>query len=141
MAVLARISAYPDRDFSGKVSAINPAVDPNSRVFILEARFPNPGNALRPGMFATARVVLPGGENAVFVPRTAVLRDKTTDSNLIYVVDNGQVRMRVVLVGEASGDSVRIQSGLSGNESVVTDKQGQLFDGANVQVQTAAATL
>ncbi len=141
MVVLASVSAYPDREFQGKVSAINPAVDPNSRVFVLEARFSNPDNALRPGMFSTARVVLPGGENAVFVPRKAVVRDKTTDSNLVYVVDRGQARMRVVLAGEIQGDSVRIQSGLSGDESVVTTNQSQLFDGAAVQSQTSAATL
>ena len=130
MVVLARVSAYPDRQFEGKVSAINPAVDPNSRIFVLEARFPNPDNALRPGMFSTARVVLPGGENAVFVPREAVVRDKTTDSNFVYVVDHGLARMRVVLIGEALGNSVRVQSGLSGNESVVTANQSNLFDGA-----------
>jgi multidrug efflux pump subunit AcrA (membrane-fusion protein) len=141
MAVLARVSAYPDREFEGKVSAINPAVDPNSRVFVLEARFRNSDNALRPGMFSTARVVLPGGEDAVFVPRTAVVRDKTTDSNLVYVVDHGQARMRVVVIGEIDGASVRIRSGLSGSESIVTTNHPQLFDGAPVQAQTATAAL
>ena len=133
MVVLAHVSAYPDRQFEGKVSAINPAVDPNSRVFVLEARFANPDNALRPGMFSTARVVLPGGEDAVFVPRKAVVRDKTTDSNFLYVVDHGKARMRVVLIGETQGDAVRIQSGLSGNESVVVTNQSQLFDGVAVE--------
>jgi multidrug efflux pump subunit AcrA (membrane-fusion protein) len=141
MVVLARVAAYPDREFEGKVSAINPSVDPNSRVFVLEARFRNPDNALRPGMFSTAQVVLPGGEDAIFVPRKAVVRDKTTDSNLVYVLDHGQARMRVVLIGEANGDTVRIQSGLSGNESVVTTNQSQLFDGAPVQTQDLAASL
>ncbi len=141
MTVVARVSAYPDREFEGKVSAINPAVDPNSRVFVLEARFTNPDNALRPGMFSTARVILPGGEDAVFVPRQAVVRDKTTDSNLVYVVDHGQARMHVVLIGEIRGDSVRIQSGLSGNEQVVTTNQSQLFDGAAVRSQITTATL
>ena len=60
MTVLARVAAYPDRDFTGKITAVNPSVDPNSRVFILEARFDNPKGELRPGMFATARVLLPG---------------------------------------------------------------------------------
>jgi multidrug efflux pump subunit AcrA (membrane-fusion protein) len=133
MTVLAHVSAYPDREFEGKVSAINPAVDPNSRVFVLEARFNNPDNALRPGMFSTARVILPGGEDAVFVPRNAIIRDKTTDSNFVYVVDHGQARMRVILVGEAQGNSIRVQSGLGGNESVITSNQSQLFDGAPVQ--------
>jgi RND family efflux transporter MFP subunit len=133
MAVVARVSAYSDREFQGTVSAINPAIDPNSRVFVLEARFPNSDNALRPGMFATARIILGGGESAVFVPRKSIVRDKTTDSNLVYIADGGQARMRVVLVGEADGDSVRIQSGLSGNESVITNNQSQLFDGAAIQ--------
>ena len=133
LTVVAHVSAYPDRDFQGTVSAINPAVDPNSRVFVLEARFPNADNALRPGMFATAKVLLTGGEDAVFVPRAAVVRDKTTDSNFLYVVDHGQARMKVILVGEAQGDTVRIPSGLAANESVIVTNQAQLFDGAPVR--------
>ena len=49
--------------------------------------------------------------------------------------------MRVVLIGEAMGDSVRVQSGLSGNESVITTNQSQLFDGAAVQEHAATAGL
>lgn len=141
MVVLAHVSAYPDREFQGKVSAINPSVDPNSRVFVLEARFPNSDSALRPGMFSTARILLPGGEDAVFIPRQAVVRDKTTDSNFVYVLDHGQARMHVVLTGEVQGDSVRVRSGLTGNESVVTTRQSELFDGAPVQTQSASAAL
>src|SRR5206468_757105 len=81
MTVNSRVAAWPDRVFTGKVTAVNPSVDPSSRVFIVEAKFDNPNAELRPGMFATAKVILPGGENGVFVPRAAVLRDKTTDSN------------------------------------------------------------
>ena len=135
MAVVARVSAYPDRDFEGKVSAINPAVDPNSRVFILEARFQNPGNALRPGMFATARILLPGGESGIFVPRSAVVRDKTTDSNQIYVIQGGEARLHVVLTGDLDGDSIRVVSGLSGNETVATSGQAALYDGAPVELK------
>ena len=43
MAVVARVSAYPDRDLTGTVTAGNLAVDPSSRIFVLEARFDNPG--------------------------------------------------------------------------------------------------
>ncbi len=114
---------------------MNPAVDPNSRVFVLEARFDNPGAELRPGMFATARVALPGGENAVFVPRSAVVRDKTTDSWQLFTVERGWAHLRVVMVGEtvAGGGSIRITSGLSGGETVATSNQSELFDGAPVQ--------
>jgi multidrug efflux pump subunit AcrA (membrane-fusion protein) len=133
MAVAAHVSAYPDREFAGKVTAVNPAVDPTSRVFVLEARFDNPGALLRPGMFATARVALPGGENAVFVPRSAVVRDKTTDSWQLFTVERGLAHLRVVMVGETVGGSIRITSGLGGGETVATGNQTELFDGAPVE--------
>ncbi len=139
MTVLARIAAYPDRDFTGKITAVNPSVDPNSRVFILEARFDNPKGELRPGMFATARVLLPGGESAVFVPRTAVVRDKTTDSFQVYTIDNNTAHLRVVVAGEVDGGQIRIVNGLNGNETVATNSQSELFDGAPVQAAGAQA--
>ncbi len=135
MTVVARVSAFPDRDFMGKVSAINPSVDPNSRAFILEALFDNPKAELRPGMFATARVLLPGKENAVFVPRPAVVHDRTTDSNQVFIVENNAARLRVVLVGESDGGMIRILSGLTGTETVATSHQSELYDNAPVTVQ------
>ena len=133
MTVMARVAAYPNREFTGKITAINPSVDPNSRVFVVEARFDNPGGELRPGMFATARVLLPGGEQAVFIPRQAVLHDKTTDSYQVYTVENGKAHLRVVLPGDLDGDAIRIASGLSGGDQVAISNQTQLFDGAPVR--------
>ena len=135
MQVVAHVSAYSDRDFTGQVTALNPSVDPNSRIFILEARFDNPGAELRPGMFATARVLLPGGEPAVFVPRSAVIRDKTTDSYQLYTIENGTAHLRVVVIGEVDGNQIRITNGLSGGETVAINHQGDLFDGASVEVR------
>jgi RND family efflux transporter MFP subunit len=133
MPVVARVSAYPNREFTGKVTAIDASVDPTSRVFIVEARFDNGSSDLRPGMFAKARVLLPGGENAVFVPRSAILRDKTTDSNQVFAIENGKARLRVVVVGDADDGQVRIASGLTGNETVAVNHLSELFDGAAVE--------
>lgn len=133
MPVAARVSAYPDREFSGEVTAINASVDPSSRVFIVEARFENGQSELRPGMFANARVLLPGGETAVFVPRSAIVRDKTTDTNQVFAIENGKARLRVVVVGDADGDRIRIASGLSGNETVAVNRLNELYDGAAVE--------
>ena len=135
MTVIARVAAYPDRDFTGRITAVNPSVDPNSRVFILEAQFDNPKGELRPGMFATARILLPGGESAVYVPRSAVIRDKTTDSYQVFVIDNKIARLRVVVTGDVEGNEIRIVNGLSGSETVATSQQGALFDGARVEVR------
>jgi membrane fusion protein (multidrug efflux system) len=122
MTVLARVAAYPDRDFTGKITAVNPSVDPNSRVFILEARFDNPKGELRPGMFANAKVVLPPDKGVVTVPATAVVRDKTTDSNQVFTIDK-ILRTYVVVAGEADGGQIRIVNGLAGDETVATSGQ------------------
>jgi RND family efflux transporter MFP subunit len=130
--VTARVAAYPERDFAGKVIAINQSVDPNSRAFILEARFENPALSLKPGMFATARVLQPGGVQAVFVPKQAVLRDKTTDSNQAFIVVNGKARLRVVQAGNTEGDLVRILSGISAGDVLATSNLTELYDGSPV---------
>ena len=61
--------ATRDASFEGNVTAINPAVDPNSRTFTVIAEFPNTDLALKPGMFATARILLPGDSMGLFVPQ------------------------------------------------------------------------
>ena len=135
MTVTARVAAWPDRVFTGKVTAVNPSINPASRIFLVEARFDNPKSELRPGMFSTARIQLPGGENAVFVPRTAVQRDKTTDSYQLFTIENGVARLKVVVPGEVEGDQIRIMSGLTGNETVATAKLAELYDGGPVEAR------
>ncbi len=142
-AVVARVSAYPDREFPGRVSAINQSVDPNSRVFVLEARFDNPGAVLKPGMFATARVRLPGETPGTFVPAKAVVRDKTTDSNQVFVIQNGKSRLRVVSIGDAvhdpgQGDLIRVLTGVADGDIVATSNQIDLYDGAVVATKGGA---
>jgi len=132
MPVIARVAAYPGKEWEGEITALNPSVDPSSRIFVIEARFDNKGSELRPGMFATAHVQLPGGEEALFVPRSAVIRDKTTDSYQIYTVENGVARLHIVVTGETDADQIRINSGLSPNAVVATNHLTELFDGAPV---------
>lgn len=85
------------------------------------------------GMFATGKVLLEGGEKALFVNRSAVIHDRTTDSYQVFTVSGGVARLRVVVTGDADGDSIRIVSGLSGNETVATSHQSELYDGAQVR--------
>jgi len=132
MAVTARVAAYPNRDFTGTVHAVVPSVNSNSRAFMIEARFDNPQAELRPGMFANAKLMLPGTEQAVFVPAKSVFYDATTDANHVYSVVNGVAHLNVVLKGDTEGDQIRILSGLTGNETVVTDNQSNIYDGASI---------
>jgi len=131
--VIARVAAFPNREFTSKVIAVNASVDPNSRAFILEAAFENHDAALKPGMFATARIQLPGTAAAVYVPKQAVLRDKTTDSNQVFTISDGKAHLKVVAIQDASGDQIRLASGINDGEVVATSNLSELFDGAPVQ--------
>ncbi len=133
MPVTAQVGAFPGRDFEGKISAVNPAVDPNSRALTIEAKFPNPKLELKPGMFATAHVLLPGSEQAVLVPRGAVLSDPNTDSAQAFVIEDGKARVRVVRLGDPQDGMVRILSGVSAGETVAVSNLQQLYDGVAVQ--------
>lgn len=135
MPVVARVAAYGDRDFQGVTAALNPSVNPDSRTFILEARFPNPNGELRPGMFATAHVTLPGTENAIFIPQAAVVRDRTTDSNQVFVIDSGKAHLRVVTLGDTDRSRIRVLSGITAGEMVAINRQSDLYDGAPVTPQ------
>lgn len=134
MKVTARVAAYPNRDFIGKVTAVVPSVNSSSRAFMAEARFDNPKAELRPGMYASAKVMLEAKESGVFVPANAVFYDSTTDANHIYTVVNGAARLNVVLKGDMDGSRVRILSGLLGTETVILDNQANLYDGAAVEI-------
>jgi membrane fusion protein (multidrug efflux system) len=136
--VTARVSAFPNREFEGHVIAVDASVDPNSRAFILEATFENKDNALKPGMFATAHVQLPGTASAVFVPKAAVLRDKTTDSNQVFSISEGKAHVHVVAIQDASSpDETRLASGITGDEILATSNLSELFDGAPVTTTQA----
>ena len=132
MDVTAHVVAWPDREFTGRVIAVVPAVNVSSRAFLTEARFNNPGAELRPGMYATARVILDEPVKAVFVQSSAVFYDNTTDANHVYSVVNGVARLNVVQIGDTRGDEVRILSGLTGGETVVLDNHADLYDGVSV---------
>jgi len=80
-------------------------------------------------------VRLPGGVQGIFLPKQAIVRDKTTDSNQVFAIQNGKARLRVVSVGESTGDMVRIMSGIADGEVVATNNQVELFDGAPVTAE------
>ncbi|MDQ3908666.1 MAG: efflux RND transporter periplasmic adaptor subunit [Acidobacteriota bacterium] len=139
MPVSLQVEAFRDRKFSGRVSDINPAIDPTSRAATVEAEVDNPDNALRSGMFATARVVLPGGSRAVFVPKAAVVSDQNTQSYRLFVIQNGVAHLRVVQVGQDEGDSLQILSGVNPDEIVATANLDKLYEGARVIAQSQVA--
>jgi membrane fusion protein (multidrug efflux system) len=137
--VEASVPGYPGRTFQGRVTAINPAVDPSSRTFTVIAEFTNADLALKPGMFATARILLEGSSMGMFVPRRAVLTDATTNSSQLYFIRDGRARVAVVQLGAPDGDWIQILSGISPSAVIATDHLQDLYDGLPVKTASLPA--
>lgn len=132
--ILADGSVYPHR---GVVVAANRQIDAATGTIQLQALFPNPGGALRPGQYA--RVRLPRdeeGRNAVTVPEKAFIEVQGTYS--VAVVGAGEkVQLRRVQVGPAADGLRIVRSGLSPGERVVVEGVQKVTDGATVDPHPA----
>jgi RND family efflux transporter MFP subunit len=135
-AVTASVDAFAGRTFTGRVTALNPALDPQSRSLGVEARVRNPDAALKPGMFAVARIDLGRTERALLVPRRALIEDANTSSYRVFVIDkDNRARLRVVqLAARQAQDTVRITSGVAEGERVATSHLADLYDGLSVTI-------
>jgi RND family efflux transporter MFP subunit len=130
--VEASVPGYPGRMFQGKVTAINPTVDSNSRTVAVEAKFANQDLALKPGMFATSRILLNGSSTGMFLPRAAIVTDPSTNSSQIFFIRDGKARVAVVQLGAVDGDFVQILSGISADFVVASNHLQDLYDGEPV---------
>ena len=138
-AVIARVDAFPGKTFEGKISAVNPQIAAESRSFIVEARVPNPGGQLKPGMFAVATINQGRTERAMLVPKRAVVEDVNTNSFRVFVVDKENIaRVRVVQLAARQNqpESTKILTGIKEGERVATSNLADLYDGAVIQVAT-----
>ena len=138
--VRATVDAFPEQSFTGKISAINPAISAEARSFRVEARVPNPDALLKPGMFAVATIDQGRTMKTMLVPSRAVIEDANTNSYRVYVIDkDNRARLRVVqLSARESGDNTRILSGIQESDRVATSNLAQLYDGIEVTISTTA---
>ena len=117
-AVAAEFAALPGQTRLGRISYIYPTLNADTRTGRVRVELPNPGLALKPGMYGTIRVRGVGQTSTVLVPRSAVLR--TGERDLVFVrTADGMLAPREVTLGGASSDRVQVLRGLSAGETVV----------------------
>jgi membrane fusion protein (multidrug efflux system) len=142
-----RTDAVSGREFVGKLTAINPNVDPITRNVQLQATLANPDHVLRPGMFAKVEVVLPEKNKAVVIPGSAISYAPYGDS--VFVIEKKKdpksgkesqtIRQQFVRVGEARGDFVSINNGLKAGETVVGTGVFKLRNGMAITINNDLA--
>ncbi|MBC8032121.1 MAG: efflux RND transporter periplasmic adaptor subunit [Pyrinomonadaceae bacterium] len=124
-------SAWPDKNFSGRVARISPNVTPTSRTMTVEAEIENGSGALKPGQFATVRILQSRAEPAVLVPSRAVRTESGVSR--VFVIKDGRAQERLVQLGQSEGDLVEIKGGVAADELVATSNIEQLGDGMAVK--------
>ena len=127
-----QVDAFPGRYFEGEVRFVSPAFRPDQRALTIEAILPNPDDALKPGMFAAAEVLLPASAPAVVVPAGAVVT--VAGMSHVFVVRGTSVEQRMITTGLTLGPVTEVLQGLSAGETVATSRVEALSDGAQVRV-------
>lgn len=136
LRVSARVGSIGGREFEGTVTAVEPAVDANTRNFRVQATLENPEHLLRPGSFARVGFEVGDAQDVVVIPQTAVAFNPY--GNVVFVVVPGEegeggaaqedgdaegpslvVRQRFVTTGPTRGDMIVVTRGLEPGETVV----------------------
>ncbi len=115
------------RTFAGSVTRFAYALDEASKTMTAEAEIPNPGNELRPGMYARARLAVERRPEAVLVPAAALVGGKGQD--FVFTVADGKARRVPVKVGFRDGDEVEIVDGIAPGQGVVLSAANPPADG------------
>jgi RND family efflux transporter MFP subunit len=143
-AIDVTVEAVGATTFAGRVTAIAPAADAQSRVFDVEVTITNRDGRLRPGMIGTVAIghsdtarTIPNRPLAV--PLTAIVRSKAETGEFAVLVvereNRGHVaRVRRVELGEVSGNVIAVLSGVNAGERVVISGATLLVDGDPVRV-------
>lgn len=131
-AVQVGVDAYPGERFPGKVTTIDPHVDPLSRSIGLEALLPNPDHRLKPGFFATVELTLKAIPAAIVISDKSLIREE--DKFYVFVISDQTAHQREVKLGSQQEGMVQIVSGLKEGELVVTIGKEALSEGSQVEV-------
>jgi membrane fusion protein (multidrug efflux system) len=132
------VDALGAERFLGTISRISPTVDPKSGTFRARVEVPDPTRRLKPGMFARVNIVYERRENALQLPRAAIVDADGTQS--VFVVTGDKAEQRPVRTGLANNGWVEVVEGLDGRERVVVVGQAGLKTGSAVKVVDATAT-
>lgn len=137
LKIIAHTPANPDKEITGEVTFLDNSVQDSAGTVKLRATVPNQERILWPGQFVNVRLILTTIKDAKLIPSEA-LQIGQQGPFVFLVDDKNTVAQRNVKPGQRQGDMVVIESGLTGDETVVRAGQMMLNPGVTVVVQNAA---
>ena len=122
---------WPER---GTPFVLGREVDPLTGTIVVEGRFPNPKNVLRPGQFAKVRAEIGVDKGALIIPQAAV-NDVQGTYNVYVVKPDDTVEVRTVEIGQTTGTDWVIKKGLEKGETVIVEGFQRVRSGMKVNPQ------
>jgi membrane fusion protein (multidrug efflux system) len=125
------LDSHPGREFSAQVALVNPVVDRSNGTFKVTLEVRDPSGTLRPGNFARVRIRTGNFQDAIVLPRRAMVTEDGED--YVFVAHGDTVARVRISVGAISGDTAQILAGLLPGDSVITVGQGGLKPGSRIK--------
>lgn len=116
------LSYIPGKTWEGKVEYIYPSLDPKTRTLKVRLRFDNPGEQLKPNMYANVKIFGGAKENTIVIPLEGLIRTGR-EQRVIIALGEGKFTARNVKAGVESGNYVEILEGVKAGEDIVTSGQ------------------
>lgn len=116
------LPAFPGERWEGNVDYVYPTAEMMTRTVQVRLRFPNPGDRLRPNMFANVTIGVEPKEDVLTAPQSAVIRSSKGD-RVILALGEGRFRPAEVRTGMESDGKVEVLAGLQEGETVVVESQ------------------
>lgn len=142
LPVVVRTDAFGEQVFKGRITAISPKVNQQTRNVAVRGRLGNPEGRLRPGMFVDVAVELPREDHVITLPQTAITYNPYGDSVFLINETTGNdggsvftVERKFVRTGATRGDQVQILDGALEGQRVVTSGQLKLRNGSRVTIE------
>ncbi len=117
---------------AGRVVRISPVVDDATGTVKVTAELSNPAATLRPGAFVRVTIKTDTVEDAVLIPKSAVLEDD--GETYVFVADGETARRKKIELGYENGASVQVRSGVAPGDRIVVAGQGSLKEGDKTKV-------
>jgi membrane fusion protein (multidrug efflux system) len=131
-AAKVEVDAFPGEAFKGRVARVAPVLDPATRTAQIEVEIPNPGNRLKPGMYARVSLTIEQRANALTVPSNSLVNIEGQRG--VFLAQNNTAAFRPVEVGIEESARVEVLSGVKDGDRVITTGSAALQNGDRIVV-------
>ncbi|MFP5307279.1 MAG: efflux RND transporter periplasmic adaptor subunit [Gammaproteobacteria bacterium] len=129
------VDAWPDKVFTGRILRVNPVVDAGTGTVKVTVAMAPEQPELKPGMFGRVEILYDRHDQALLIPKDAVLTEDAQHS--VFVVSDGRARRRPITVGYSDASHYEVLDGISAGEQLVVTGQASLRDDSKVEVVNA----